>query len=134
MKKFLAALFIGIAVFLSPTQAAAAGCTDTVLAIPAWYKGMQDGSCRFDPVKNGAQVDVVKTSVRIGMNVLQAALVIAGYVAVIMLIRGGFMYMLAAGDVGGMTNAKKTITNAVVGLIIAVLAASIVNAIASLVR
>lgn len=134
MKKLLASLLIGIAVLLSPTQAYAAGCTDTVLAIPAWYKGMQDGSCRFDPVKSGAQVDVVKTSIRIGMNVLQAALVIAGYVAVIMIIRGGFMYMLSAGSSGGMADAKKSITNAVIGLVIAVLAASIVNAIASIVR
>ena len=133
MKAFLAALFIGIAVFLSPAQASAA-CTDSALAIPAWYKGMQDGNCRFEPVKDGDRPDIVKTSVRIGMNVLQAALVIAGYVAVAMIIRGGFMYMLASGDQGAMSKAKQSITNAVVGLVIAVLAASIVNAIASLVR
>ncbi|MGB4762542.1 MAG: pilin [Candidatus Saccharimonas sp.] len=134
MRTFLATLLIAIGVFMAPTQAFAA-CTDSALAIPAWYKGMQSTDCKFDPIKDGnGKPDPVKTAVRIGMNVIQAALVVAGYVAVFMIMKGGFMYMTSAGDPGGMSSAKKSITNAVIGLVIAVLAASIVNAIASLVR
>lgn len=134
MKVLLAALFMAIGVFMAPTQAFAAGCTDSALAIPAWYKGMQSGDCKFEPIMDGGKPNITKTAVRVGMNVLQAALVIAGYVAVAMIIKGGFMYMLASGDQGLMSKAKQSITNAVVGLVIALLAASIVNAIASLVR
>ena len=66
------------------------------------------------------------------LNVLQAAFTIAAYVAVFFIIKGGFGYMLSAGSSDGMSSAKKTITNAVIGLVIVVLAAVIVNTIASI--
>ena len=56
------------------------------------------------------------------------------YVAIGFLIRGGFGYMTSSGSPEGMTAAKKTITNALVGMIIALLAASIVNAIGAAIK
>jgi hypothetical protein len=68
------------------------------------------------------------------LNVLQAALVVVAYVAIFFIIKGGFMYITSAGSSDGMANAKKTITNAIIGLIICIAAASIVNAIAGLIK
>lgn len=116
-------------------------CTGTFFAIPAWYNGLQDkgAKCQFQPIRDGSDgqtgdVDLTKTIMRIGMNVFQAALVVAGYAAVLFIIIGGFRYMLAAGDPGAMASSKKTITNAIIGLVIAVLAASIVNAVAGIIK
>ena len=48
------------------------------------------------------------------------------------IIKGGFNYMLSAGSTDGMAGAKKTITNAVIGLVIVLLSAAIINTIASI--
>lgn len=111
-----------------------AACTDTLLGIPAWYRGLQDGSCA---VKQPAQDDrgdgLSKFIWTIVLNLIQAALMIVAYVTIIYLIIGGFKYMTSTGDQSGMTAAKKTVTNAIIGLVIALLSASIVNAVAGLI-
>lgn len=136
MKRYIAVVILAVATLITPMAPAYACSTpDTVLGIPAWYKGMQDGECNFTP-RNGddKKIDIVKTALLIGLNVLQAALVIAGYVAVFMIIRGGFTYMLSTGSSDGMSSAKKIITNALIGLVISLLAAAIVGAVAGLIK
>ncbi len=136
MKKFLAAAFIAIGLFVAPTTAYAIPttnsmtCVDSFFGIPAWYKGLQDANnnCSLRPVSN-----VTATALKIGLNVLQAALVVVAYVTIFMLIRGGFTYMLSAGSSDGMSSAKKIIRNAIIGLVISLLAASIVNAVAGVI-
>lgn len=113
--------------------AAAGGCTDRYLLVPAWYKGMQSADCTFEPVQKDGKPDARVTAIKIAMNIIQALLVVAGYVTLFFIIKGGFKYIYSAGDTNGMTESKKTITNAIIGLILAILAASIVNAIAGLI-
>lgn len=136
MKRYIVVIILAVATLITPMAPAYACATpDTVLGVPAWYKGMQDGDCNFTPEgADGGKIDIVKTALHVGLNVLQAALVIAGYVAVFMIIRGGFTYMLSAGSSDGMSSAKKTITNALIGLVIALLAAAIVGAVAGLIK
>lgn len=50
-----------------------------------------------------------------------------GIVAVIMLIIGGFRYILAGGNTQNVTAAKDTILYAVIGIVVALLAYAIVN-------
>lgn len=123
----------------SPSKKTA--CNDSLLGIPAWYRGMQDGSCNIKlPVgteKNSdgtLKPDVNKTIMTIALNILQAGLVLVAYVTIFYLIKGGFGYITSAGDSAGMVSAKKTITNALIGLVIAVFSASIVNAIAGFIK
>ena len=52
---------------------------------------------------------------------------LAGSIAVIFIIVGGIQYATSAGDDGRVQSAKNTITNAVIGLVITVLAFAIVN-------
>ena len=120
-------------VFASGSTAYAA-CNDSFLAIPAWYKGMQNKNCEFTAPETGGQPDAKKLVMRVAANIIQAAMVIVAYVTIFFLIKGGFAYIASAGSSEGMASAKKTITNAIVGLIIAILAASIVNAIAGVIK
>lgn len=60
-------------------------------------------------------------------NVTNLLLFVAGAVAVIFIIIGAIMYATSAGNEQNVTKAKGTIVNAVIGLIIAVLAFVIVN-------
>lgn len=116
--------------------------SSSVFFIPAWYKGMlhqvtsSNGStnCEFQPEKGAdGKIDITKTALLVGLNILQAALVITGYITIIFLIKGGFEYMLSTGDPGRITSAKGTIRNAIVGMVIAILAASIVNAVGGII-
>ncbi|MDQ5943308.1 MAG: hypothetical protein QG675_76 [Patescibacteria group bacterium] len=52
---------------------------------------------------------------------------IAGSIAVIFIIVGGIQYATSAGDDGKVQSAKNTIFNAVIGLVITVMAFAIVN-------
>jgi TRAP-type C4-dicarboxylate transport system permease small subunit len=59
--------------------------------------------------------------------VTNALLGIAGSLSVIFLIVGGIMYTTSAGNENNTKKAKSTITGAIVGLIICVMAFAIVN-------
>lgn len=59
---------------------------------------------------------------------------IAGSIAVIFIIVGGIQYAVSAGDDGKVKSAKDTILNAVIGLVITVVAYAGVNFIVSIFR
>ncbi len=60
-------------------------------------------------------------------NITSTLLTAAGIIAVIMIIVGGIMYSLSAGDAKKAGTAKDTILYAVVGLVITLLAGAIVS-------
>lgn len=64
-------------------------------------------------------------------NVLETALktafVVIGALSVIFVIIGGFQYVLSGGDPGNTSRAKETILYAIVGLIVSLLAFSVVD-------
>lgn len=68
----------------------------------------------------GKVKDIVKTVI----NILS---LIVGIISVIMVIVGGFNYILSAGDSGKVSTAKNTIIYALVGLVIVALAQVIVQ-------
>jgi hypothetical protein len=51
----------------------------------------------------------------------------AGILAVVFIIIGGFKYTISGGDASGIKSAKETITYAIIGLIVTLLAFGIVN-------
>lgn len=126
----LGALLAPPALLLS-TPAAAACSNAPILGITPWYRGLQEevnGACLIKSPGN----DLGKFVTTIALNILQAGFTIAAYVAVFFIIKGGFTYMLSAGSSDGMSNAKKTITNAIIGLLIALLSVGIINTIAGI--
>jgi hypothetical protein len=118
--------------FAQPVLAAA--CNDSLFGVPAWYRGMQASDCSIKLPATDGKPDVKKTIMTIALNIIQAGLVLVAYVAIFFIIKGGFGYITSAGSSDGMASAKKTITNALIGLVIAVFSASIVNAIAGVIK
>lgn len=133
MRRFLTSLMITIALassLLAPALVVAdtanAACKDSYLGITVWYRGLTSGAdCQ---IQKPTDIGVFIT--KIILNVIQAGLAIAAYVTIFFIIKGGFGYMTSAGSPDGMSGAKKTITHAVIGLVICLLSAVIVNTIA----
>jgi hypothetical protein len=115
-------------------QPAYAACNTSLFGVPAWYRNLTDSSCNVVMPKTAGKPDVTKIIMTIALNLIQAGLVLVAYVTIFFIIKGGFGYIISAGSPDGMTSAKKTITNALIGLVIAVLSASIVNAIAGFIK
>lgn len=109
----------------------AAACTPTggdVLGFPKWYKYLSgteqaDGSCA---VSIGALSDVWKVAAAI----FELLLRLGALVAVFFILWGAFTLMMAQGEPERIKNAKGTIINAIVGLLIAVFAATVVAVVA----
>jgi hypothetical protein len=68
--------------------------------------------------------DSLQTQIKTGVNVL---LFVLGSIAVIMIIIGGIRYTTSNGEASQIKSAKDTIMYAVIGLVVAILAYSIVN-------
>jgi len=81
-----------------------------------------EGAKQADP-DDGAGASVGDTMA----NIVNILLYVIGAVAVLVIIIGGIMYAVSAGDPGKAKKAKDTILYAVVGLAVAMLAYAIVN-------
>ena len=139
LRMFAAAmLFAGIfggatLTLATPQTASAAGCTNKVLLFPTWYRGLgksEGGGCS---IKSPADVDGgLQTFIFIiALNVIEMVLVAGGYIAAGYIIWGGFQYMLVAANPERVTMARKTIQNAVIGLIISFSSIAIINIVTS---
>jgi hypothetical protein len=103
----------------------AAGCSNKgITLIPTWYKYLKgtddpNGGCSIQfsfPGDLGA----------ILLAIVEILLRIGALVAVAYIIYGGFMYLTSQGEPDRAKNAQTTITNAIVGLVIALLATGVV--------
>lgn len=140
---FFAAIFAmavggtAFATIATPVQAADCSGRNTILTLPAWYRGLavSDGnSCRIiSPTEagGGGQAGISSFVWTIVLNIIDAMLQIIGYVAVGFMIYGGFLFLTSAGSPDGAAKARKTILNAAIGLIIAIASVGIVNLIVS---
>lgn len=72
----------------------------------------------------GPESENLDELIRIGLN---TAIILAAVVAVFFLVYNGFRYMMSAGDSGKTEDAQKGIANALIGLIICIAAALVVN-------
>jgi hypothetical protein len=67
------------------------------------------------------------------LNIARIVVYIVGALAVLFLVYGGVMYLTAGGDDGKVKSARAIITNAIIGLVIAIVAFSIVTIVQGLV-
>ena len=106
--------------------------TDHFMNLPAWYDGLpgetnSDGGCS---VKNPEDEKQMKQYIwTVALNIASIIFGVAGYLAVLFVIYGGFQYMLSRGDPGLAAKGKKTITNAVIGIVICAMASTIAGAV-----
>jgi cytochrome bd-type quinol oxidase subunit 2 len=104
------ALLVGVLAVASPP----AGAINVFKDCPA---GSQSSVC-------AGKNETVNKPVQTVINVL---LFVVGVLSVIMIIVGGIRYVISNGDSSRITSAKNTVQYAVVGLVVALLAYSIVN-------
>ena len=135
MKKIILAIFIiFMPVLYFSNNAYAAGCNDnqTFFGLPAWYRGLTksgEGGCQIKNIGPSGKGEVTLEQFvwTVVANVIDMAFRIAGVAAIGFIIYAGYQYMIAVGDPGKLAGAKKSLTNAIIGLVIAVLASTIVT-------
>lgn len=145
----LAALFIvfaggsALSVTLPQTVFAAdpvtaANCSKSILTFPTWFRGIvkiekvdNKNTCVLmspTDLNRPGQNDGLSSFIwRIVLNALDIALQLVGYIAVGYILYGGFQFMTSQGSPDGSTKARKTILNAVIGLVISIGSVAIVN-------
>ncbi len=111
---------------LTPS-ASAADCDGRFLGIPPWYRGLTEGSECTIKAPESTEDGLSKFIWKIVLNGVEMALVIVVYIASFFILFGGFQYMTGGGNAGMIEKARKTILNAVIGLIIALGSVAIVN-------
>lgn len=142
MKQFInkALLLLGFTLFVgAPIMAVAtpiatpvsAACGEEgILGMPAWYRGLTNGDCSIKSPSDSGDGKGLSTFIwKIVLNIINIVLVIIGYAAVFFIIYGGFLYMTGGSNPGQLEKAKKSITNAIIGLAIAIFSTIIVNVI-----
>lgn len=103
-----------------------------VWGIPTWYKYLPSGyntstkQCELLYGKEFSFSDATYL-LGVGLAIGEILLRIVAIVAVAYIIYGGFQYLVSQGEPDRTKSAKETIVNALVGLVIAILATTIVN-------
>ena len=106
-----------------------------ILGMRPWFYGLvksesEGGSCVVKSpadLNGGGQGGLQKFIMTIVLNIIYDLSVVAGILTVAMIIYGAYQFVMAGGDVGKTMKAKKTLTNAIVGLVIALLSWAIVG-------
>ena len=133
MRKKLLIILAGIMIMLGaimPTMAFAESegtCRDPkVFGLDAWYSGLR---CKNGEIaqSNFQGDNLAETIGKIAAVVVKDLLFIAGFVAVGFVIYGGFLMVTSAGNPGAVEKGKKTISGALIGLVISILAYAIVT-------
>lgn len=132
---FLASGFIFAAI--SPqTVSAADSCNSGFLGFPAWYRGLtkSDGSCEVqDPTSmSTAAIGEPNNGLsnfiwHIALNIIEMAMMAVAYIAVFFILYGGFQFLTSQGAPEASAKARTTILNAVIGLVISLVAVGIIN-------
>lgn len=136
IKNFLfAALFIffvasPVVAVATPQVSAAAGpttCEPYLFGImPPWYRGLTTGSdCTIvSPEQAGGLSSFIW---KVVLNVVEIALVAVSIVAVLFIIYGGFLFITGGGNTSQIEKARKSIFNAIIGLVISLGAIAVTN-------
>lgn len=139
---FVIAGSFGGALLASPSAQAQSECDrrGMILTIKPWYYGLTEGSgqnCQVvSPSEyggNSAEDGTRLFFTRIILTVVEGLLQVAGFVTLAFIIYGGFIFMTSSGAPERAVKGRKTVTNAAIGLFIALAAVALVNLIAGVV-
>jgi len=129
--------FVVLTAVAAPSVAFAANCEKkTFLGIKPWYHYLQleertiggESFCEVSyPKSSDNKVDVSRTIILVSLAVIDILMGIAGLVAFIFIVVSGFKFVLAQGDTGKEKSARESLFNAVIGLVIALVAIGVVS-------
>lgn len=143
LKRLMSSGLIGIFslfsfVFFMPTAqvgAIADGCNASFFGLPAWYTYLESTGppeCEITGPKDpDGEFSWQAAAGLVAVAVVDALLRVAGLVAVGYVVYGGFRYITSQGNPDGANSARQTIINALIGVVIAVAASSIVRFVAN---
>jgi len=114
---------------MTASAAAAATCAKPLLTFPVWYRGLVGPApdCNLLSPDNPTVGGLSNFIWRIVLNVTEIGLQLVGYISVSFILYGGFLFLTSQGSSEGSVKARKTILNAVIGLVISIASIAIVN-------
>lgn len=131
---FFASSFVLQPVLTGRAYAAPCRPTSQILGLPTWYKYLPGeevgGKCNpqlnieADDNSDGRRFNA---ALPIGLAILEIFIRLAGLVAVVMVILGAFRFITSQGNADNATAARKTVINALIGLVVVILATTVVN-------
>ena len=149
IKKIITGIVVAVALFatvpvatvsaVDPPAGAATSTTgqcsakQSISFFPAWY----DGLCKDGKIASPADFDADtgksfgKWMTILALNLVSMLLTAVGYVSLGFIIFGGFKYMTSGDNSSGTAAARKTITNAVIGLVLSIMSVAIIKFISS---
>lgn len=138
MKRILTSLLLiisfGLGALALPSRVYAdspnSSCDKTILGIPPWYRGLATGpDCTIASPKNISQF-----TIKLALNIAEILARLTVLLTFALILSSGFRYITSVGSAQAVESAKKTLTNAVIGLIISILATAIVNLVFNAIR
>ena len=117
-----------------PTLFASSTCTlqkPGFFGLPTWYSYLNGQTDAIDPTKCIPNVHSWSQIPAIGLAIIDILLHIGGLIALAFIMYGAFLYVTSNGDPERVTGAKNTILNAIIGLVIVLLAITAVSFIGS---
>lgn len=114
------------------SSASAVPCqpTQDILGFPTWYEYLEGESAAENQGKCRPVINSSKDALPIGLAIFDIALTLAGLVAVAMVFIGAIRYILSLGEPAKAATAQHTVINALIGLVIVIIAARVVSFIA----
>ena len=140
MKKILSKLFVAVLMLFATLSITTSLSTSQTYATNQGPQTQQSGNCTQFLGMNSWNCGLLDWNIegnikeniqKIILNVGDAGVTIVGYVALGFIIYGGYLYMISSGDAGKIASGKKTITRAIIGLLIVACAKMIFGAILS---
>jgi hypothetical protein len=125
--------------FIAPASTLAispdSSCERSLLGvIKPWFRGLagRDDNGKCQVVSPGQELDGTVLELegfvwRIALNIVDIALTIVGIIAFFFILYGGFLYLTGGDKPDKVEGARKTIFNAVIGLVISIGAVAIIN-------
>lgn len=120
--------------FVAPATPVDAKCGDErFLTLPAWYRGLTSGvipnnsdkECTISVEAAGGDIgDFVQI---LALNIVEILMQVVAYVCVAFVIVGGFKYLTSTGSPDANSKGRQTIQNALIGLVVSIVAIGIVN-------
>jgi hypothetical protein len=119
---------------ITPQTTYAAGdasCEQRFLGIPPWYRGLTEKDAKGDcQIVSPMDSDVGGLSPfiwKIVLNIIEIVLVLTAIIAVIFVLYGGFLFITGGGNSSQVEKARKSILNALIGLVISMGAIAMTN-------
>jgi hypothetical protein len=130
----LTVVFVSSIVFPPTVSAAPApascGGKDYFLTFPAWHRGLKKPDCSIKSPSDlgGPEGDRLSKFIWIiVLNIIDIIIQLVAYIATGYVIWGGFTYLTSTGRPEKIKGAKEMILNAVIGLVIAIIAIAAVG-------